>query len=295
MQSVNKKIIIEVRANEYTMRDRNPHVPWMPDEIARDAAACREAGAASFHFHPRTFEGAPDLTYETYRTIIACVRDTSDILIQPTLGAFVQTTDPAARLGNIAHLAEDGLRPDFAPLDMGSTNADILDETGRHFLSESHVYQNSTGTLRYLAEKLRNLSVKPYLHIWNIPQLRLAGIFHRMGLLDGPLWMGLSHGGESAPIYHPANENGLRAYLGVFPVGVPIEWAANSFGASLLRFAPAVIEAGGHLSIGIGDHSYMEDGAPTNAELVRQAVKMARAMGREPATPEEAKALLVMC
>ena len=294
MESRHKKIIIEVRVNEYTMRDRNPHVPWTPDEIAHDAAACREEGAASFHFHPRTPEGGPDLSYETYRTIVAQVRSMSDILIQPTLGAFVQTTDPSTRLQNIVHLAEDGLRPDFAPLDMGSTNADVLDEAGRRFLSENHVYQNSTGTLRYLAGGLKGLAIKPYLHIWNIPQLRLAGIFFRMGLLEGPLWMGLSHGGESAPIYQPANEDGLRAYLGVLPPGVPIEWAANSFGASLLRFAPAVIQAGGHLSIGIGDHSYVEDGAPTNAELVRQVVKMARDSGREPATPGEAKTLLAM-
>jgi 3-keto-5-aminohexanoate cleavage enzyme len=32
------KIMIEVRCNEYTMRDRNPTVPWSPAEIGEDAA-----------------------------------------------------------------------------------------------------------------------------------------------------------------------------------------------------------------------------------------------------------------
>ena len=36
-----RKLIIEVRANEYEMRDRNPHVPWTAGEIAGTAAACR--------------------------------------------------------------------------------------------------------------------------------------------------------------------------------------------------------------------------------------------------------------
>ena len=39
MSGIDGKVIIEVRCNEYTLRDRNPHVPWSPDEIAADAAA----------------------------------------------------------------------------------------------------------------------------------------------------------------------------------------------------------------------------------------------------------------
>ena len=47
------KLIIEARVNEYRSRKRNPHVPWRADEIAADAAECREAGAAIVHFHTR--------------------------------------------------------------------------------------------------------------------------------------------------------------------------------------------------------------------------------------------------
>ena len=47
------KVMIEVRCNEYTMRDRNPNVPWSAAEIAEDAARCRDAGAAVVHYHAR--------------------------------------------------------------------------------------------------------------------------------------------------------------------------------------------------------------------------------------------------
>src|SRR4028118_1162941 len=40
-----KKLIIEARINECERRDGNPNVPWTPQEVASDAAKCREAGA----------------------------------------------------------------------------------------------------------------------------------------------------------------------------------------------------------------------------------------------------------
>ena len=54
------KVIIEVRANEYTMRDGNPNVPWSAEELGRDAAACEAAGASIYHFHARCPDGTPD-------------------------------------------------------------------------------------------------------------------------------------------------------------------------------------------------------------------------------------------
>ena len=38
-----QKLIIEVRVNEYAMRDGNRHVPWTAEEIGRDAEAIRKA------------------------------------------------------------------------------------------------------------------------------------------------------------------------------------------------------------------------------------------------------------
>ena len=47
------KLIIEVRVNEYMMREEgNPNVPYTPDEIIADALAIRKAGAAVVHSCP---------------------------------------------------------------------------------------------------------------------------------------------------------------------------------------------------------------------------------------------------
>jgi uncharacterized protein (DUF849 family) len=52
------------------------------------------------------------------------------------------------------------------------------------------------------------------------------------------------------------------------------------------------IEQGGHVAIGIGDYAYPELGYPTNAALVDEVVKLARLVGREIASPQEARKML---
>jgi 3-keto-5-aminohexanoate cleavage enzyme len=81
-----KKLIIEIRANEYEMRDANPNVPWAAAEIAEDAVRCREVGASIIHFHARKSDGAPAFGSEAYREAVAAIRERSDILIHTTLG-----------------------------------------------------------------------------------------------------------------------------------------------------------------------------------------------------------------
>jgi len=56
------KLVVEVRCNETTSRRANPHVPFSPEEIAADAAACREAGAASTTFTRAIRRAARPLT-----------------------------------------------------------------------------------------------------------------------------------------------------------------------------------------------------------------------------------------
>ena len=54
------KIIIEARVNELALRDENPNVPFLPEEIIVDAKACYDAGASIIHYHGRTATGEPD-------------------------------------------------------------------------------------------------------------------------------------------------------------------------------------------------------------------------------------------
>jgi 3-keto-5-aminohexanoate cleavage enzyme len=291
--TVPKKLIIEVRVNEYAMRDANPHVPWSAEEIAQDAAECREAGAAIVHFHARGPAGEPAFGLESYRAPIAAIRARCDMLTYPTLGAFERPLSAQDRMAHIVQLASLGEAPDIAPMDMGSTNADRFDKASGWFTSEDRTYINSHATLRYFAQTLRQAGVKPQLVCWNLPMLRSATAFLRAGLIEQPAWiyLGLS---EASLAHHPASLRGLMALVDFLPTDIRHEWTVALTGANLLPLAATAVALGGHVSIGIGDHGYPELGAPRNAELVRRVAALARDNGRELATPADAREMLGM-
>lgn len=70
-------------------QDFHPALPMTADEIARDAVACRDAGACMLHLHVRDRDGGHSLDGDTYRQAIAAVRTAvgDDMVIQITTEA----------------------------------------------------------------------------------------------------------------------------------------------------------------------------------------------------------------
>ena len=289
-----KKLIIEARVNEYNMRDVNPNVPWTTPEIARQSAECRAAGASLVHFHARRPDGSPEHAYEVYRDTVAAIRTASDILIHPTLGYVTLNAPAAERLSHIRRMVEDGVRPDIAPMDMGSTNVSVL-KNGRYLEDqEERVYQNSTATLHYFADHIREYRLKPYLQIWNISFMREMAHFARLKWVDEPVFAEFVCTDNHCIGGHPGTPKGLQAFIDFLPEDIKVEWTVCNYGGNLLNIAAQAISQGGHVSIGLGDWDYAELGQPTNAELVARVADIARACGRAVATPTEAREILGM-
>lgn len=286
-------LIIEARVNEYMLRGANPNVPYLPGEIAAQARQCRDAGAAVLHFHARKADGAPEHVYEAYRDTVRAIRASSDILIHPTLGYVTLGAPATERYAHIDRMHAEGTAPDFAPMDMGSSNVDRIADDGS-FQTEDLVYTNNTATLRYFAERNRALGMKPYLVAWNIGFIRQTEQFMRLGLLDGPAYLCFLVSENYSIAGHPATPKGVQAFVDFLPADLPIEWTVCNFGGNLLKLAGRIIAEGGHISIGLGDYLYPELGTPTNAELVARVVEIAREVGREVATPAQAREVLGM-
>ena len=289
------KLIIEARINEYMLREQgNANVPYTPQEIAADSAACREAGAAIVHFHARRADGTPEHSAEAYADTIRRIRGGSDILVHPTLGYNTMADNSAqGRLKHILELAKDkAVSPHFVPLDMGSVNVDRYDPVNKRFETTNQVYANPTGDLMYFAKEVRAAGLKPYLTCFNIGFLRYANAFADMGLLDEPLYICLVMTDSIFLGGHPSSLKGLQSHLDHLPPGKKVEWTGMTYGGNLFGLAAAIISQGGHISIGLGDHPYTEFGMPTNADLIRRIVAIARECGREIATPAEAWKIL---
>lgn len=291
-----RKLIIEARVNEYMMREQgNPNVPYTPREISADAVACREAGAAVLHFHARKPDGAPEHGAAAYAEIVAGIRAACDILVHPTLGYVTLDAPAEDRLRHILDMAKDpATGPHFAPMDTGSVNVDRYNAQARRFETTTLVYKNSTETLTYFAENIRGAGLKPYLVSWNVGFTRYATAFMEMGLVDEPAYLCFCLTDNTFLGGHPGTLKGLQAHLDFLPADKRIEWTVCNFGGNLFALAATIISMGGHISIGLGDYTYPELGRPTNAEIVARIAEIARELGREVATPQEAKTILGM-
>jgi 3-keto-5-aminohexanoate cleavage enzyme len=284
-------VVIEVRCNEYTMRDRNPHVPWSPAEIAADAAACAAAGASIFHFHARDPEtGRPATATELYGETIARTRDLTDVVLMPTLGANT-LPDPADRVTHIVELSsDDATRPDLAPVDLGSFSLDVYDREAHAFRADDLLYLNTARTVRYLWDTITDAGVKPMAALWNVGSARLLGALLDCGAITEPVYSQVTLS-ENVLSAHPVSVAGLRALVGFLPDHDGI-WSVDANGGNLLPLVGAAVELGGHPSIGLGDYAYPELGTPTNANLVEHLVGVLAGLGRRPATVAETRALL---
>ncbi len=288
-----EKLIVEVRINEYASRKHNANVPFSPEEICEEAIQCWREGASIIHYHARDPKtGAPSAQAEVYADTARRIRDKTDLLVMPTLGAWTLPS-PEARMSHIVEMAKDpAAKPDFAPIDMGTSNVDVWDPRRKTFLTDDTVYVNPTKTLRYFAETIREVAVRPYMALWNVSSIRTTEAFVHAGIFEQPLYTGivLSEAGLFAG--NPGTIRGLQAMADFIPGHLQCHWSVMCVGGNLFPLVGATLERGGHLAIGLGDYPYTEIGTPRNAELVERVVEMAHQIGREVATPSEARKLL---
>lgn len=287
------KVIIEVRINEYAMREKNPHVPYSPAEIADDAFACAREGASLIHYHARDpVSGAPATETALYADTVRRIKRDSDLLTMPTLGAW-WLPSVEARIAHVVEMAKDPLtRPEFAPIDMATSNVDIYDPRAREFKTEETVYINTTKTWRYFADTMNAAGVKPMQALWNVSSVRATEAFVDMGIFTEPLYCEVVLTADWLLSGHPGTVKGLQAMLDFMPARQNWQWAVMCAGGNLLPLVAAALERGGHISIGLGDYAYPELGQPTNAQLVARVAQIAREVGREVATPREAREIL---
>jgi uncharacterized protein (DUF849 family) len=72
-------------------------------------------------------------------------------------------------------------------------------------------------------------------------------------------------------------------------------WIAHGIEDSVFTIASLAIATGAHIRIGFEDRATLVNGTPaqSNADYVNWAVEVARAHGRQPASPQEARQILI--
>ena len=119
---------------------------------------------------------------------------------------------------------------------------------------------------------------------WNLEFIR------NQGLLEDPVWATLFLGWQGGA-WTPPTHDALLYLVNHLPPRV--NWNVSVMDPMQWRIHALAIAMGGHVRVGWEDNPYLPDGtlARTNAELVEVAVRMAETVGREIATPAEARAI----
>lgn len=254
---------------ELTLQEQ-PSLPITPEALARDAAECREAGAAIYHLHVRDASGAPTMDVDRYREASNAIRSATDLIVQFSTGGAVG--DPEA-----ARIAPLELKPEMATLTTGTVN--FGDE----------VFSNPLPLIRRLYERMLEEGVLPEYEIFEPGMIataeristELAATHHR----HYDFVLGVPGG-------MPAWPDAVGYLVDKLPPGST--WSATGIGRAHLDVTRAALDAGGGVRTGFEDVRYLEPGvlAGSNAELIRRVADMAREAGREIADPEQARSIL---
>jgi uncharacterized protein (DUF849 family) len=262
-------------------REQCPAIPYTPKEIAEEAKRAADAGAAVVHIHARTPEGSPDWSVETFREILAEVRARSDVIINFSTGAI---GIPAEE--RVAHIRE--LRPEIGALNMGSMNYAIYSEKKKAFYHD-HVFANPFRDIQYFLEAMNGSGVRPELECFDTGHIANTAPLIDMGILRPPyqfsLIMGVL-GGIPATTRHLVNQ------VDTLPEGS--HWQVIGIGLKQWALVATATTMGGNVRVGLEDNFYVEEGvmAKSNGELVEKAARLARDLGREVASVEEARTIL---
>ncbi|TYL40225.1 3-keto-5-aminohexanoate cleavage protein [Natronococcus pandeyae] len=276
-----KPIVTAALTGALTTRDQCEAIPYTPVEIAEEAAAACEAGAAVVHIHARTDDGAPTFSTETYQEIHDEVRARSDVVLNFSTGAI--DTPLEERLDYVRDV-----QPEVAALNMGSMNYAKYSDRREDYVFDM-VFENPFSEIRELLAGMNEAGVTPELECFDTGHVGNTRPLLREGVLERPFHASLIMGVLGGI---PASVENLAHQVRQLPDDCT--WQVIGVGEDQWPLVSAALAMGGNVRVGLEDNFYRPTGemAESNADLVADAVEMAKQVGREPATPDEARDIL---
>ena len=267
-----KLIITAAICGAEVTKEHNPAVPYTVEEIQREAKSAYDAGASIIHLHVREDDGTPTQSKDRYEECIKAIKEIClDVIIQPSTGG-------AVGMSNEERIQPVSLNPEMATLDCGTCN-----------FGGDEIFINTENTIKEFATKMSEGNVKPELEVFDKGMIDMALRLHKKGFIKAPMHfnfvMGVN-GGISATCRDLLFMSESIPYDATFTV--------SGIGKSQFEMATMTILLGGHVRVGFEDNIYMKRGvlAKSNGEVVEKIVRIANELGREVATPTEARKIL---
>ncbi len=279
----------------------SPHLPFRPEDIARQAIEAAEAGAAIVHLHARDPEtGRPSPSPDHYRPFLEAIKAASDVVVNITTGG-----------GNAMSVEERiaaalAFAPEMCSLNMGSMNFGLYPMLARyhHFQHDwerphlegtrDFIFRNTFADIENILQKVgEERGARFEFECYDVGHLYTLAHFLDRGLVRPPLFVQTIFGILGGIGADPENLAHMRRIADRL-FGADYYWSVLAAGRHQTSLGTMGVTMGGNIRVGLEDNLYGGPGrlAQSNAEQVRTARTIIEGLSLDVATPEEVREML---
>ena len=301
MRKAKKVIITCAPTGSIHTPSMSPHLPVTADQIAEAAIGAAEAGAAILHLHARNeADGSPSPRAADFMRFLPRIKQGTDAVINiSTGGSATMSLDDRLEGAKAA-------QPEVCSLNMGPLIFDFSGaakrvESWQHDWERTYV-ESSRGRIMYndnvfieriMLEVGREFGTKFEFECYDIGHLYTLAHFADLGLIQPPfLIQGVFGilGGVGPDVRNMAHMVTIADSL----FGDDYVFSAFAAGRHQMDFCTQSVLLGGHGRVGLEDSLFIGKGelATSNAAQVTKLRGVVEALGREVATPAEARGML---
>src|SRR5690242_1337425 len=279
----------------------SPYLPLTPDEVARDAIAAAEAGAAILHLHARDpKDGRPTPDPDVFMQFLPRIKQATNAVVNITTG------------GGLGMTLEERLaaplraKPEMCSMNMGSMNFGLYPMLDRYKgwkyewepayleMTRDFIFKNTFQDIeRSLKELGEGCGTRFEFECYDVGHLYNLAHFVDRGLVKPPMLIQTIYGIFGG--IGPEAENLMHMRrIADHLFGDQFHWSILGAGRHQMGLITMGAIMGGHCRVGLEDSIYLRKGqlAKSNAEQVAKIRTILNELSLEIATPDEARKML---
>lgn len=279
----------------------SPHLPVTADQITEHAVGAAEAGASILHLHARDPEtGQPSADPAHFMAFLPRIKQaTGAVLNISTGGSAVMTLDQRLAAPKLAE-------PEMCSLNMGSMNFALYPAAARidewkhdweqPFLENSDdlVFKNTPRDIAGILQTMgKERGARFEFECYDLSHLYMLRHFADRGLVEAPFFIQFVFGVLGGMGPDPENLTHMKTIADKL-FGEDYMFSVLAAGRHQIPLTSMAAAMGGHVRVGLEDSLMIARGqlARSNAEQVAKIRRIVEDMGREVATPEDARRML---
>lgn len=298
----NKAIITCAVTGSIHTPSMSRYLPVTAEQIAEAAIGAAEAGAAVVHLHARDpRDGRPDQTPEAFRPFLEIIKQRTDCVVNITTGgSATMTLEERLRPCSV-------FKPEVASLNMGSMNFGLFPMLQRYKAlehdweyqmlegSRDRVFKNTFADIEHILRTCAENGTRFEVECYDIGHLYTLAHFADRKLIQPPFLVQSVFGILGGIGAHPEDVVHMRRTADRL-FGSDYQWSALGAGRSQMQVAALAASMGGHVRVGLEDSLWSGPGqlAESNAQQVLRVRQIIEGLGRQAATPAEARAMLTL-